>query len=188
VGATTVFTPTAVNDARVGFYRSRNDTFVPSFNQNWGQQLGIPNISPALMPAFSASALGSGTYTVAPGYAQLYGLTVNGPQRYIRQNFSFRDDFSKNLGTHAFKAGYEILNAQANYYQLGQPSGVFQFDNMTAGLQPNGQPIPNTGNTFAGFELGTVRQANSRPTRRRGCPATRFRACTCRTIGSSPGM
>src|SRR6185312_1048755 len=26
-----------------------------------------------------------------------------------------------------------------------------------AGLQPNGQPVPNTGNTFAGWELGTVR-------------------------------
>ncbi len=56
--------------------------------------------------------------------------------------------------------GYEILNFDANYLQVGQPSGIFQFDNMTAGLQPNGQPIPNTGNTFAGFELGAVRQAN----------------------------
>ena len=160
VGGTYLFGPTALNDARVGFYRGRNDSFTPSFNQNWGQTLGIPNISPALMPAFSATALGSGTYTVAPGYAQLYGLTVNGPSQYIRQNLSFRDDFSKNYGTHAFKVGYEILNLGANYYQLGQPSGVFQFDNMTAGLQPNGQPIPNTGNTFAGLELGAVRQAN----------------------------
>src|SRR5262249_42152038 len=160
MGATTVFSPTTVNDARVGFYRSRNDSFTPSFNQDWGQKLGIPNISPALMPAFSANSLGSGTYTVAPDYAQLYGLTVNGPTRYIRQNLSFRDDLSKNVGTHALKVGYEILNAGANYYLVGQPSGVFQFDNMTAGLQPNGQPIPSTGNTFAGFELRAVRQAN----------------------------
>src|SRR5215472_16740940 len=56
--------------------------------------------------------------------------------------------------------GYEMLYFTANYFQLGQPSGVFQFDNMTAGLQPNGQPVPATGNTFAGFELGAVRQAN----------------------------
>jgi hypothetical protein len=159
-GGTTIFGPTTVNDARIGFFRSRNDMFVPSFNGNWAQQLGIPNDSPALMPSFSASALGSGTYTVAPDYAQLYGLTVSGPSRSIRQDFSFRDDFSKNIGTHALKIGYEFLNAQANYYQLGQPSGVFQFDNMTAGLQANGQPIPSTGNTFAGFELGSVRQVN----------------------------
>ena len=31
---------------------------------------------------------------------------------------------------------------------------------MTAGLQPNGQPVPNTGNLLAGFELGIVAQAN----------------------------
>jgi hypothetical protein len=56
--------------------------------------------------------------------------------------------------------GYEFLYFQANYFQLGQPSGVFQFDNMTAGLQKDGTPIPNTGNLFAGLELGYVRQAN----------------------------
>src|SRR5260370_19085875 len=31
---------------------------------------------------------------------------------------------------------------------------------MTAGLQGNGQAVPNTGNLLAGFELGWVRQAN----------------------------
>jgi hypothetical protein len=160
VGSTYLFNPTTLNDARVGFFRARNDTFVPSYNGNWGQQLGIPNLSPALMPSFTSSTLGLGAYTTAPGYAQLYGLYIPSPSRNIRESTSLRDDFSKMYGTHAFKVGYEILKFNGNYFQLGQPSGVFQFDNMTAGLQPNGQPIPNTGNTFAGFELGSVRQAN----------------------------
>ena len=86
----------------------------------------------------------------------MYGLTVPGPSRTVRETLSFRDDFSKIVGTHAFKAGYEILYFRANYFQLGQPSGIFQFDNMTAGLQANGQPVPNTGNLLAGFELGSV--------------------------------
>lgn len=160
LGSTYLFGPAALNDVRLGFFRARNDTFVPSYGQNWAATLGIPNVSPALMPSFTASALGAGTYTVAPGYAQLYGLNVPGPTRNIRQDFSFRDDFTKITGRHAFKAGYELLYLTANYWQVGQPSGIFQFDNMTAGLQPNGQPIPNTGNTFAGFELGAVRQVN----------------------------
>lgn len=160
LGATYLFGPTALNDLRLGFFRSRNDTFVPSYGQNWAATLGIPNVSPALMPSFTASALGIGTYTSAPGYAQLYGLNIPGPSRNIRQDYSFRDDFSKVLGEHAFKMGYELLYFTANYWQIGQPSGIFQFDNMTAGLQPNGQPVPNTGNTFAGFELGAVRQVN----------------------------
>jgi hypothetical protein len=160
VGGTYLFGPTAVNEFRIGFFRARNDTFVPSFGQNWGATLGIPNISPALMPSFTSTPLGAGTYTTAPGYAQMYGLSVGSPNRNIRQTYSIRDDFSKISGTHAFKMGYEVLYFTANYFQLGLPSGVFQFDNMTAGLQPNGQPVPNTGNTFAAFELGAVRQAN----------------------------
>jgi hypothetical protein len=159
-GAIYVISPTDLNEFRVSFYRPRNDLFVPSENQNWGAKLGIPNISPALMPSFSPTALGVGTYTTAPDYPQLYGLTVQGATRQIRQAESLRDDYSKVIGSHAFKMGYEILYFTDNFYQQGYPSGQFNFANTTAGLQPNGQPVPNTGNTFAGFELGAVSAAN----------------------------
>lgn len=161
-GATNILGPSVVNEFRVSFFRLRNDLFTPSFGQDWGGKLGIPNISPALMPSFSApgTALGNGTYTVAPDYAQMYGLTVQGPTRNIRQSMSLRDDFSKVVGSHAFKTGYEILYFTSNFWQVGYPSGQFSFANTTAGLQPNGQPVPNTGNTFAGFELGAVASAN----------------------------
>jgi hypothetical protein len=158
LGATKLFGPSALNDVRLGYFRARNDTFVPSYNQNWAGTLGIPNDSPLLMPSFSSTAA-SGTGS-APALNTMYGLTVPGPSRTVRETLSFRDDFSKMVGTHAFKAGYELLYFRGNYFQLGQPSGIFQFDNMTAGLQPNGQPVPNTGNLLAGFELGSVRQAN----------------------------
>ncbi|MGI8988105.1 MAG: carboxypeptidase regulatory-like domain-containing protein [Bryobacteraceae bacterium] len=162
VGATYILSPSMVNEFRVSFLRLRNDLFTPSYGQDWGAKLGIPNISPALLPSFSApgTALGVGNSSQAPDYAQLYGLTVQGPTRNIRQAESLRDDFSKIKGSHAFKAGYEILFFTANYLQVGYPSGQFSFANTTAGLQPNGQPVPNTGNTFAGFELGSVSSAN----------------------------
>jgi Carboxypeptidase regulatory-like domain/TonB dependent receptor len=158
IGATKLFGPSMLNDIRLGYYRSRNDTFVPSYNQGWAQTLGIPNDSPLLMPSFSSVAA-SGT-GAAPALNTMYGLTVPGPSRTVRETLSFRDDFSKIVGTHAFKAGYEILSFRGNYFQLGQPSGIFQFDNMTAGLQANGAPAPNTGNLLAGFELGSVAQAS----------------------------
>lgn len=158
VGVTKLLGPSALNDIRVAFYRLRNDTFVPSFKKDWGSILGIPNLSPALFPSFSGTAA-TGNAT-APNVDTAYGLTVPGPSRQIREVMTFRDDFSKVISRHAFKIGYEFLHMRANYFQLGQPSGVFQFDNMTAGLQPNGQPVPNTGNLFAGVELGYVRQAN----------------------------
>ena len=157
-GLTWLLGPTALNDVRLGFYRLRNDTLVPSYNQDWPAKLGIPNDDPALFPTFSGTTA-SGNST-APALNTTYGLGAPSPSRNIRQVWTFRDDFSKVLGTHAMKVGYEFIHYQANYFQLGQPSGVFQFDNMTAGLQNNGQPIPNTGNQLAGLELGYVRQAN----------------------------
>ncbi|MBV9227200.1 MAG: TonB-dependent receptor [Acidobacteriaceae bacterium] len=161
-GVTKLLGPTALNDLRIGFYRLRNDTFVPSYSKDWAGTLGIPNDSPLLMPAFSGTAAsGNGS---APALNTAYGLTVGlspaVPSRQIRQIMTFRDDFSKVVSKHAFKMGYEFLYFQANYFQLGQPSGIFQFDTMTAGLRPDGTPIPNTGNLFAGLELGYVRQAN----------------------------
>ena len=158
IGASYLISPTTFNEFRIGYYRARNDTFVPSYDQGWAQKLGIPNVSPLLMPSFSSTAA-SGTN--APDLSSMYGLTVPGPTRNIRETLSLRDDFSKMMGAHAFKMGYEILDFRANYCQLGQPSGVFPFDQMTAALQPNGAVSSSLpGNPLAALELGAVRSAN----------------------------
>jgi Carboxypeptidase regulatory-like domain/TonB-dependent Receptor Plug Domain/TonB dependent receptor len=160
-GATYVISPTAVDELRLSYFRPRNDFFVPSANQNWAATLGIPNVSPDLMPSFSpANGLGINPVSTAPDYPQLYGVgSAQGATRQIRETLSLRDDFSKISGKHAFKMGYEILLFKDTFYQQGLPSGQFNFSNTTANLQPNGQPVPNTGNTFAAFELGAVSSA-----------------------------
>ena len=152
-GATYVINPTTINDVRVGYYRIRYDTFSYSAGGNWPQQLGIPNVSGALMPQFGAPG---GDRYQASG---IYGLTGNGNSRRIYETLSFRDDLTKIWGTHAFKMGYELLHFRLNSTSTNRPSGAFYFDNMTAGLLANGQPVPNTGNTFAGFLFGSVREA-----------------------------
>ena len=150
-GGTYVISPTMVEDARVGYYRRHVFRTIPSEGQNWGSTLGIPNISPAQMPAF-----GSGAQFTPDS---IYGLTVNGPSNTVDEGLSFRSDLSKIHGTHAFKMGYEWLRNRSNSSLDDVPSGQFLFDTMTAGLQPSGQPVPGTGNTFAGFLVGAVRQA-----------------------------
>ncbi len=150
-GATWVFSPSFINDVRFGYYRRRSDRFVPSYLKNYGQILGIPNISGDLLPAFGSG----GEFTPD----STYGLTVSGPSRTIGETLSLRDDVTKITGTHAFKMGYEILRFRMNAWSVPNPSGTFLFNQMTAGLQANSNPIPNTGNSFAGFLLGWVRQA-----------------------------
>lgn len=142
-GGTWVIGPTTINDARVGYFRNRNDKRVPSAGQNWPQQLGIPNVPQDLMPRFN-----------------VYGLTVSGPNRRIGETISFRDDLTKVIGTHAFKMGYELLRFRINSTSTTYPSGNYQFGGMTAGLQATGNTVPRTGNDFAGFLLGYVGQAS----------------------------
>jgi hypothetical protein len=151
VGVTWVSSPTLVNDIRVGYFRRRNDRFVPSYQKNYGQILGIPNVSGELLPS-----LGTGDRFTAES---LYGINVSGPSRRIGETLSFRDDVTKMWGKHAFKVGYDVLNHRLNSRQTNRPSGDFRFDGMTAGLQADGNTLPRTGNTFAGFLLGYVRQA-----------------------------
>jgi hypothetical protein len=153
-GKTWVINPTMVNDARVGYFRRRQFRSEPDFGENWGQTLGIPNLSPALMPAF-----GSGDRL---GPDSIYGLTGGSQFRQVTETLSFRNDLTKIHGRHAFKMGYEVLRFRLNRSDLGLPSGSFSFSGMTAGLQADGlgATMPNTGNTFAGFLLGSVRQAS----------------------------
>jgi hypothetical protein len=153
VGNTWVISPSTINDIRVGYYRRRNDQFSYSAGQNWAQTLGIPGVSGELMPQFGAS--GADRY----GDSGLWGLIGNGNNRLINETISLRDDLTKVHGTHAFKMGYEILHFRVNSTVTNRPSGAFFFDGMTAGLQANGVALPNTGSTWAGFLLGSVRQA-----------------------------
>ena len=150
-GPTWVISPTIVNDARFGYYLRRQNREVPSFGKNYGQILGIPGISPDLMPG-----LGTGNRYAAD---TIYGISGDGPQRQAYETLSFRNDLSIIKGTHAFKMGYEILRFRLNSTVTNRPSGQFFFDGVTAGLQPDGNLAPRTGNTFAGFLTGAVRRA-----------------------------
>ena len=151
LGYTWVASPTVVNDSRVGYYRRRNDTVVPSFNEGWPGMLGIPNLDQSLMPAFGVSSAGRDSPQ------SLYGIAGATPGKLVNETISFRNDTTWIRGSHAFKFGYEILKFRLNSANFARPA-QFLFDGVTAGLQPNGATIPNTGNTFAGFLTGYVRQ------------------------------
>jgi hypothetical protein len=159
VGKTWVATPTAINDARVGYYRRRNDQFSYSSGQNWAQQLGIPGVSGELMPQFGAS--GADRY----GDSGLWGLVGNGNNRLINETVSFRDDLTKIHGTHAFKMGYELLHFRLfNSTVTNRPSGAFFFDGMTAGLLANGarrKHRQHLGDSFWGRPRGYSIQTTS---------------------------
>jgi hypothetical protein len=161
-GKTWVINPTMFNDARVGYFRRRQFRLEPDFNKDYGRILGIPNIAPTFMPSFSSCANPTScSDSERSDPRSIYGLTGGSQFRQVFETLSFRDDLTKVAGAHAFKVGYELLRFRLNRSELTRPSGAFFFDGMTAGLQADGlgAAAPNTGNTFAGFLLGYVRQA-----------------------------
>jgi hypothetical protein len=150
-GKTWIISPTMISDTRIGFNRRWQQRTVPSFGKDYPAQLGIPNVDATLLPAF-----GDGD----PARPEtIYGLEQGGNFKNVDETLSLRSDLTKISGSHAFKMGYEVLSFRLNSSDMGKVSGDFRFDNMTAGLQPNGAVLPRTGNTFAGFLLGHVRQA-----------------------------
>jgi Carboxypeptidase regulatory-like domain/TonB dependent receptor-like, beta-barrel len=141
LGYTWVATPRVVNDSRVGYFRRKGtDRQVPSYGEDWAGKLGIPNVSPELMPSFG-----------------IYNITGANPERAVNETLSFRNDTTWIRGSHAYKFGYEILRYRLNSAIFARFAS-FMFDFVTAGLQPNGATLPNTGITFAGFLTGYVRQ------------------------------
>jgi hypothetical protein len=150
-GGTWILSPSFVTDFRGGYYRRVNSTTPFSQGGNWAQQLGIPNIDSSLMPGFGAN----GQRYSADGIYGVYG--INSTQD-VNETLSFRNDTSYIRGTHAVKFGYEVLRYRLNSAVTARPVNFF-FNGVTSGLQANGVAVPNTGNTFAGFLTGYVRQA-----------------------------
>ncbi|MBI4902287.1 MAG: TonB-dependent receptor [Acidobacteria bacterium] len=150
-GKTWVVSPSIVNDARIGYNRRYAETQVPSYQQNWNQKLGIPNINGDLFPAFGSGDRNSPT--------SIYGMAGVNRSRTVNETISFRDDMSIIRGKHAFKLGYDLLRFRLNSAVLAQPVR-FNFSGSTTGLQPDGTATGNTGSPFAGFLTGYVTSAN----------------------------
>ncbi|HYO80241.1 MAG TPA: carboxypeptidase-like regulatory domain-containing protein, partial [Bryobacteraceae bacterium] len=144
LGYTWVLSPTLINDSRGGYFRRVAGRDVPSFGENWASQLGIPGADAALMPRFRGA-----------GDASIYNMNSNTPFREVNETLSWRNDTTWLRGSHAFKFGYEVLRHRLNYANFARFTN-FNVGNVTAGLQPNGVPVPNTGIDFAGLLTGYV--------------------------------
>lgn len=129
--------PTMFNEFRLGYNRRHYSTTPASYNQNWGQKLGIPNVAPDRFPNFGLTALNP------PGRTEQVG-----------EDFTFQNNLTKVRNRHAIKAGYELVLTRDNELIDVNPTGTFSMGGTN---QPN---VPNTGNSFASFLFGTVTSAN----------------------------
>lgn len=142
ISDTYTFSPTLINDIRLGFNRRIENKIPNGYNEDWASQLGIPNVSPETFPT-----------VVRPNDTLFYSMGPGGRYQQVGEDFVFQENLTKIIGKHTLKGGYELVRTRYNSLVEALPSGKF----FVGGTE---QPFtPNTGNDFASFLLGTITRA-----------------------------
>lgn len=143
ISDTHVFSPTLINEVRLGANHRKESRTPLGINEGWASQLGIPGVSGATFPSFFNST-----------GAAFYGASMPGAPYYqADENYTVQENLSKIVGRHTFKMGYELLRTRANVFSQSLPGGVYRFGGTDFPF------TPSTGNDFAAFLLGSVQQA-----------------------------
>ncbi|PYU41394.1 MAG: hypothetical protein DMG53_21440, partial [Acidobacteria bacterium] len=109
IGWTHVFTPTLVNEFRLGFIRDYSFAEQDPFGQNKVDEFvpGVPD-NPAVAGGISQITLTNFTFIGSPDFL---------PKQQVPQQFQWVDNLSKTLGNHALKFGLDLRAPMRNIYQ-----------------------------------------------------------------------
>ncbi|MEZ5400846.1 MAG: TonB-dependent receptor [Bryobacteraceae bacterium] len=141
VSDTHTFSPTLINNLRVGVMRQLFTFTAVNFGQDWPRKLGLPEIVPSdQMPQidFGFGAIGGG----AAGKRGSF-------------NWDIQDMLTKIAGNHTLKFGYNHRILQGGNLQGSALSGSYSF----SGLTTNPQRTAGTGSNMAQFLMGEVSSA-----------------------------
>lgn len=138
VSDTHIFSPTLINNLRVGISRQSFIFQAINAGKNWPSRLGMPPIVPDYqMP------------DVNFGFGSIGGQ-ANGTRASL--SWDIQDMVTKITGNHTVKAGFNLRIMAGGNMQGSGLSGVYRF----GGLTQNPQATAGTGADMAGFLLGTV--------------------------------
>ena len=140
---THTFTPSLLNELRVGVTRGYFPFIVRSFGGGWPAKLGLPSS----VPADTFPGIGNGLPGFNTGTAGLRASV----------NTQFFDMITKIAGAHTMKLGFDFRTLQGNNLQRSQPSGGFNFN---SGLTGNPLSPAGNGSAYGSFLLGEVASAS----------------------------
>jgi hypothetical protein len=140
---THIFSPTLINDVRIGFNRYRDDYTLAgtTASEPLGVELGVANSNP--------NALQTGLPIFSPASYQGIGMSRSLPI-YRRENtFEELDNVTWTRSSHTIKFGVDVRRRQITEYQTNRGNGRFNFSTgFTA------QPGVNSGDSIASMLLG----------------------------------
>jgi len=138
---THVFSPTLINNLRVGIIRQFFTFRAVNGGRDWPRKLGLPPVVPP--EQFPQINFGFGTIG-----GQAYGTRAS-------LNWDIQNMLSKITGSHTLKFGVNLRIPQGSNMQGAALSGDFSF----SGLTTNPQSPAGTGSSLAQFLLGDVSSA-----------------------------
>ena len=140
---THIFSPTLINDLRIGFNRYRDDYTLAgtTASEPLGVELGVANSNP--------NALQTGLPIFSPASYEGIGMSRSLPI-YRRENtFEELDNVTWTKSSHTIKFGVDVRRRQITEYQTNRGNGRFNFSTgFTA------QPGVNSGDSIASMLLG----------------------------------
>jgi hypothetical protein len=146
---THVFSPTFIMEARAGVNHFWNTAQQVDYGTDASTAIGIPgiNISP-----FNS---GITTIQVLDYSTPLIGYNNGLPWARGETHIDLNNGFTKVMGKHTFKFGWEIQRVRDDLLQ-GQspnPRGVYQYDNGETALNATPSPASGYANSWAAFLL-----------------------------------
>ena len=111
------FSPTLMNEVRLGFGRRASTITPPTAGQGWAQKLGIPNVDGANFPSFISGSGTEALYNIGPG---AFSRTIN-------EDVTFQNNVTKVMSRHTIKFGYELIRTRENHVDQVLPSGNYSF-------------------------------------------------------------
>jgi hypothetical protein len=144
---THVFSPSVVNDLRIGYTRRGNTQSGPTLNGTASAALGIPGI-----PTNGTFNDALPLFTVT-GFQQI-GVNASTFARYQTSVSELVDTVLYTHAAHSFKFGADMRRYELNAVSPPNPTGSFAF--TTTGTNTTGASGATGGNALAGFLLGQV--------------------------------
>ncbi len=144
IGETHSFSPTTLNEFRLGWDYVKNRSKAYDWNLNTDNQVGIPGIN-----ICSPICNGLSEIDIA-GLTQRFGSPRFEPSYRTDNVFQWVDNVTLIRGKHTLKFGGDIRQVRGDLFETGRGKGVFAFDqHFTSNLGASG-----TGSGTASFLLG----------------------------------
>jgi hypothetical protein len=153
VSWTHTFSPTMVNEARIGFSRLVTARTQANANTDVYKQLGIGGYDPT-------TTLNGGAPQIDLGRYNQVGANNWLPTKEYNNEWDMIENLSIVHGNHQFKAGFEFRALHFPFFQVPYPHGEMSFGQAETGAQAATGNVnalaPYTGDEFASFLLGSV--------------------------------